>query len=70
MTPVVLTAWAAWDRSRLRLDTFQQLVLDLESTGHALRVGRSIVFPNVKSAQLLLGGRAPRPRPTQRKGRR
>ena len=70
MAPVVLTAWAAWDRSGLRLDTFCRLVDDLEATGHCLRIGNQIAFPNIRSAQLLIGGRAPRPRPTQRKGRR
>ena len=37
MSPVILTAWACWDRSGLRLVTFQQLIRDLEATGHCVR---------------------------------
>ena len=68
MSPVILTAWACWDRSGLRLVTFQQLIRDLEATGHCVRHRDQLAFPNIKSAQLLLGGRAPRR--TWRRGRR
>lgn len=55
MNPLVFDSGAAWEASGLSLGAFEQLIRDLEATGHAHRGRGVVVFSSVKVAALVLG---------------
>lgn len=57
MNPLIFDSGAAWEASGLSLGAFEQLVRDLEATGHAHRGRGIVVFSSVKVAALVLTGR-------------
>ncbi len=67
MNPLVFDSGAAWEASGLSAGAFEQLVRDLEATGHAYRSRGVVVFASVKVAALVLGCGCHRRR---RRGRR
>jgi len=62
VNPLILDSGAAWEASGLSLGAFEQLVRDLEATGHAYRGRGVVVFSSVKVAALVLTGRSRRRR--------
>lgn len=61
MNPLIFDSVAAWEASGLTLGAFEQLVRDLEASGHAYRGRGVVVFASVKVAALVLSGRGRRP---------
>jgi len=55
VNPLVFDSGAAWEASGLSLGAFEQLIRDLEATGHAHRGRGVVVFSSVKVAALVLG---------------
>lgn len=66
MTPLIIRVSTAWEASGLSLAAFGDLVDGLIVSGRAVRHRDLLVFPNLKTAALVLTGR---PR-TRRKGKR
>ncbi|MHB8799809.1 MAG: hypothetical protein ACYDBY_15215 [Thermoanaerobaculia bacterium] len=63
MKPIVISEEAAWGCSGLAARDFRELVDALVDSGRMVRSGRLIVFPNLKTASLVLTSRP------RRKGR-
>ncbi len=62
MNPLIMKTTTAWECSGLSLAAFGDLVDSLVSSGRAVRHRDVLVFPNVKTAALVLTGRSRRRR--------
>ena len=62
MNPIIIAVSTAWECSGLSLDAFGDLVDALVASGRAVRHRDLLVFPNVKTAALVLAGRPRRRR--------
>ncbi|HPA52889.1 MAG TPA: hypothetical protein PLP50_14940 [Thermoanaerobaculia bacterium] len=62
MNPLIISVSTAWECSGLSLAAFGDLVDGLVTSGRAVRHRDILVFPNVRTAALVLTGR-PRRRP-------
>lgn len=65
MNVIIIPEITAWGCSGLRADDFRNLVNALIASDRMARSGRDLVFPNLKTAALVLSGR-----PRRRKGKR
>lgn len=66
MNPIIVRVSTAWEASGLSLAAFSDLVGGLVASGRAVRHRDVIVFPNLKTAALVLTGRTR----ARRKGKR
>lgn len=57
MKPLIVSVGTAWECSGLSLAAFGDLVDALVSSGRAVRHRDLLVFPNVRTASLVLTGR-------------
>ncbi|HPA50127.1 MAG TPA: hypothetical protein PLP50_00880 [Thermoanaerobaculia bacterium] len=57
MNPLIISVSTAWEASGLSLAAFGDLVDALVSSGRAVRHRDLLVFPNLKTAALVLSGR-------------
>lgn len=68
MNPLVVSVATAWECSGLSLAAFGDLVDALRESGRIVRSRHLLVFPNVKTAALVLNrsGRRRKPKRTRR----
>ena len=62
MNPLIVSVSTAWECSGLSLAAFGDLVDGLIASGRAVRHRDLLVFPNVRTAALVLSGRPRRRR--------